>query len=186
MMIGYARVSTTDQNADLQTDALERAGCKRIFTERLSGARADRPALREALATIRRGDTLVVWRLDRLARSVAHLIEIVQDLESGGAGFSSLTENIDTKSSGGKLVFHVFAALAEFERQLIRERTAAGLKAARDRGRVGGRPRVLTGEKLAAAKKLLKSGMSPRDVAAAVGVSPATLYRRVSGGADAR
>ena len=129
---------------------------------------------------------MVVWRLDRLARSLSDLIEIVRGLEAKGVGFSSLTEAIDTKSAGGRLIFHIFGSLSEFERHLIRERTAAGLKAARDRGRVGGRPRALVGDKLVAAKKLLKSGMSPREVAAAVGVSPATLYRHVNGGADAR
>jgi len=186
MQVGYVRVSTGDQSTDLQIDALKEAGCKRLFTDKLSGARTDRPALREALEFVHKGDTLVVWRLDRLARSVAHLIEIVQGLESKGAAFTSLTENIDTKSSGGRLVFHVFAALAEFERHLIRERTAAGLKAARERGRVGGRPRVLTADKLSAARKLLATGMSPREVASAVGVSTATLYRHIGGAADAR
>jgi DNA invertase Pin-like site-specific DNA recombinase len=185
MQIGYARVSTLDQNPQLQTDALTKAGCERIFTDHLSGVRMDRPALAEALNVSRKGDTLVVWRLDRLARSVAHLIEIIATLESRGVGFASQTETIDTRTSGGRLVLHIFAALAEFERQLIRERTAAGLKAARDRGRVGGRPRLMTGEKLAAARKLIGSGMTAREVSTAVGVSVPTLYRHLGGMADA-
>src|SRR5258706_5124442 len=152
MQIGYARVSTLDQNPQLQTDALKKAGCERIFTDHLSGAHTDRPALAEALNVSRKGDTLVVWRLDRLARSVAHLLEIIAMLESRGVGFASLTETINTRSSTGRLVLHIFAALAEFERHLIRERTAAGLRAARDRGRVGGRPRLMTPDKLTAAQ----------------------------------
>ncbi len=179
MLIGYARVSTLDQNPDLQTDALKKAGCERIFTDRLSGALVDRPALAEGLGNIRKGDTLVVWRLDRLARSVVHLIEIVKDLESRGGAFTSLTEAIDTRSSGGKLVFHIFGALAEFERSLIRERTTAGLKAARDRGRVGGRPRLMTGQKLSAARKLIGSGMTVREVADALHISIPTIYRHL-------
>jgi len=151
-----------------------------------SGARADRPALAEAIEFARKGDTLVVWRLDRLARSVAHLIEIVNSLETKGVGFASLNETIDTRSSGGRLVLHIFAALAEFERHLIRERTTAGLKAARDRGRVGGRPRLMTGEKLLAARRLVGSGMSAREVAAAIHVSLPTLYRHLGGAGDAQ
>jgi len=185
MQIAYARVSTLDQNLDLQTDALEKAGCEKIFTERLSGARSDRPVLAEALEFLRTGDSLVVWRLDRLARSVADLIQIVKDLEAKGIGLTSLTEGIDTKSGPGRLVFHVFAALAEFERMLLRERTAAGLKAARDRGRIGGRPRLMTPDKVVAARKLMGTGMSAREVATAVGVSLPTLYRHLSGGANA-
>jgi len=181
MQIGYARVSTIEQNPQLQTDALKKAGCERFFTDRLSGARADRPALAEAIEFARKGDTLVVWRLDRLARSVAHLIEIVNTLETKGVEFASLNETIDTRSSGGRLVLHIFAALAEFERALIRERTAAGLKAARDRGRVGGRPLVMTREKLLAARRLKSSGMTGPEVAAAVGVSVPTLYRHLAG-----
>ena len=186
MLIGYARVSTIDQNHQLQTDALKKAGCERFFTDRLSGARADRPALAEAIEFGRKGDTLVVWRLDRLARSVAHLIEIINTLEMKGVGFTSLTETIDTRSSSGRLVLHIFGALAEFERALIRDRTTAGLKAARDRGRIGGRPRLMTGEKLSAARKLVGSGMSAREVATAVGVSVPTLYRHLNGGVEAQ
>lgn len=180
MQIGYARVSTLDQNPQLQIDALTNAGCEKIFTERLSGARADRPALAEALEYARKGDTVAVWRLDRLARSVGHLIEIINRLEAKGVEFASLTETIDTQTGSGRLVMHVFAALAEFERALIRERTSAGLKAARDRGRVGGRPRVMTGDKLVAARRLKASGMAAREVASAVGVSLPTLYRHLS------
>src|SRR3712207_6413543 len=139
MLIGYARVSTTDQTLALQQDALTAAGCERLFTDTASGSLADRPGLTEALTHLRSGDTLVVWRLDRLGRSLKHLIETVTALSERGVGFRSLQEQIDTTTSGGKLVFHVFGALAEFERDIIRERTQAGLKAARARGRVGGR-----------------------------------------------
>ena len=140
MFIGYARVSTQDQNPELQLDALRQEGCEKIFTEKLSGARRDRPELKAALEYMRSDDTLVVWKLDRLARSLKQLIETVEDLEERGIGFSSLTEAIDTTTPSGKLVFHIFAALAEFERSIIRERTMAGLNAARERGRLGGRP----------------------------------------------
>src|SRR3712207_6335019 len=145
MQIGYARISTDDQTLDLQRDALAKAGCDQLFTDTMSGATADRPGLAEALAYTRPGDTLVVWRLDRLGRSLRHLIETVTDLEQRGVGFKSLTEAIDTTSPGGKLIFHIFGALAEFERDLIRERTRAGLVAARTRGRTGGRPKVKIG-----------------------------------------
>src|SRR5262245_40582214 len=139
MLVGYARVSTQDQTLDLQKDALHKVGCSRIFTDMASGAQVDRPGLEEALAFMREGDTLVVWRLDRLGRSLKHLLETVARLEEHKVGFKSLTENIDTTTSGGRLIFHVFGALAEFERELIRERTRAGLAAARARGRLGGR-----------------------------------------------
>lgn len=139
MLIGYARVSTIDQNLELQHDALKGAGCKRIFEDRLSGAVAQRPGLVEALSHLRDGDTLVVWRLDRLGRSLRNLIEVVADLETRGIGLKSLHEAIDTTTSTGRLVFQIFGALAEFERNLITERTQAGLVAARARGRVGGR-----------------------------------------------
>jgi DNA invertase Pin-like site-specific DNA recombinase len=144
-LLGYARVSTTDQQPHLQVDALERAGCYRVFTETASGARTDRPSLEQLLDQLRPGDTLVVWKLDRLGRSLRHLVDTVTGLAEHGIGFRSLQESIDTTTPGGKLVFHVFAALAEFERDLIRERTSAGLAAARARGRHGGRPSVLTG-----------------------------------------
>ena len=185
MEIGYSRISTAEQNPQLQIDALEKAGCQRIFTDRLSGARADRSALIEALEFARTGDNLVVWRLDRLGRSLRDLLDIVAGLESRGIGLTSLTEVIDTRSSGGRLVFSIFGALAEFERHLIRERTVAGLRAARDRGRVGGRPRLMTLEKVSAARKLMTSGMSAGEVAAAVGVSVPTLYRHLSVGRNA-
>src|SRR3954453_7292068 len=141
MLIGYARVSTDDQNLDLQRDALNKAGCEQIFTDTVSGTKARRPGLEDALSHLRAGDTLVVWRLDRLGRSLRHLIDTVTDLEVRGVGFKSLQESIDTTTSGGKLVFHIFGALAEFEREIIRERTNAGLQAARARGRNGGRPK---------------------------------------------
>lgn len=141
MHIGYARVSTTDQHLDLQTDALHAAGCERLYTDTVSGAKVDRPGLTAALDACRPGDTLVVWKLDRLGRSLPHLVETVRDLIARGVGFQSLQESIDTTTSGGKLVFHIFASLAEFERDLIRERTNAGLSAARARGRKGGRPK---------------------------------------------
>ena len=141
MLIGYARVSTNDQNLDLQRDALEAAGCERLFTDTASGAKAERPGLKEALKECRKGDILVVWKLDRLGRSLPHLVETVRDLMAREVGFKSLQESIDTTTSAGKLIFHIFASLAEFERDLIRERTNAGLSAARARGRKGGRPK---------------------------------------------
>lgn len=178
MLIGYARVSTGDQTLDLQTDALTAAGCDRIFTDTLSGAKSDRPGLEEALDYVRSGDTLVVWRLDRLGRSLQHLIETVTQLEQRGIGFRSLTESIDTTTSGGKLIFHVFGALAEFERDLIRERTNAGLAAARARGRVGGRPRKLTAKQIELARRMHADKQT--DVATicqTLGISKSTLYR---------
>jgi DNA invertase Pin-like site-specific DNA recombinase len=138
MLIGYARVSTSDQTVNPQTDALEKIGCTKIFTDIISGATTERQGLDEALAYVREGDTLVVWRLDRLGRSLKHLIETITALNNRKIGFKSLQENIDTTTSGGKLIFHIFGALAEFERDIIRERTQAGLKAARARGRLGG------------------------------------------------
>jgi DNA invertase Pin-like site-specific DNA recombinase len=139
MLIGYARISTSDQTLDLQKDALEKAGCSKIFTDTASGAKAERIGLDEALNYVRSGDTLVVWKLDRLGRSLPHLIETITGLNNRGIGFKSITEAIDTTTSGGKLIFHIFGALAEFERDIIRERTQAGLNAARSRGRKGGR-----------------------------------------------
>src|SRR5215203_3025945 len=142
MLIGYARVSTHDQTLDLQLDALKAAGCERLFKDIVSGKSTQRPRLDEALLQLRAGDTLVVWRLDRLGRSLPHLIATITSLESQGIGFKSLTENIDTTTSGGKLIFHIFGGLAEFERNLIRERTLAGLESARARGRKGGKPKL--------------------------------------------
>ena len=144
MRIGYARVSTEDQNLALQKDALEKADCEQIYTDTVSGTKARRPGLEDALSHLRIGDTLVVWRLDRLGRSLRHLIDTVTELQEKGIGFKSLQESIDTTTSSGKLVFHIFGALAEFEREIIRERTQAGLQSARARGRSGGRPKALT------------------------------------------
>src|SRR6184192_924840 len=144
MLIGYARVSTQDQTLDLQKDALEKIGCTKIFTDTASGATTERSGLTEALNYVREGDSLVVWRLDRLGRSLKHLIETITNLNKRMIGFQSITENIDTTTSGGKLIFHIFGALAEFERDIIRERTKAGLAAARARGRLGGRPKAKT------------------------------------------
>src|SRR3954471_14298093 len=155
MLIGYARVSTVDQNLALQRDALTEAGCQKIFTEQMSGAVADRPALHDALEFARSGDTLIVWKLDRLARSMKQLIETVETLRLRGIGFRSLTEALDTTTAQGRLVFHMFGALAEFERSLIRERTQAGLAAARRAGRTGGRPPKLTDDDIEAAKAML-------------------------------
>ncbi|WP_339948834.1 recombinase family protein [uncultured Albimonas sp.] len=177
MLIGYARVSTRDQSLDGQLDALHRAGCERIFSEVASGARDDRPVLLEALAYARPGDVLVSLKLDRVARSLQHLTGLVADLNHRRVGLKSLTEEIDTSTPGGKLVFHIFGAIAEFERDLIRERTRVGLDAARKRGRVGGRPVKMTGEKIAAARSLLEDGRPATEVATVLGVSVATLYR---------
>jgi DNA invertase Pin-like site-specific DNA recombinase len=154
MLIGYARVSTSDQTIDLQKDALEKAGCSKIFTDTASGAKAERIGLDEALNYVRSGDTLVVWKLDRLGRSLPHLIETITGLNNREIGFKSITEAIDTTTSGGKLIFHIFGALAEFERDIIRERTQAGLNAARSRGRKGGRPKSLTPKKAQMAEAL--------------------------------
>lgn len=183
MLVGYARVSTQDQDTSLQRVALEGTGCGRVFQETASGAQRDRPELLAALEYMREGDTLVVWKLDRLARSLKQLIETVEGLERRGVGFRSVTENIDTTSPGGKLVFHIFAALAEFERGLIRERTMAGLVSAKAQGRVGGRPKALSDKDKTAARALLADGgITVAEVAQRVGVSPATLYRYFPGG----
>ena len=183
MLIGYARVSTQDQKPELQLDALTQAGCEKIFTEKASGARADRPELMAALDYMREGDTLVVWRLDRLARSVKQLISTVEALDERQMGFRSLTEAIDTTTSGGRLVFHLFAALAEFERSIIRERTQAGLKAAVARGRKGGRPPALSDADRAAAIALLRDETIPiKEIARRLGCSEATFYRHFPGG----
>src|SRR5687767_5882849 len=181
MNIGYARISTGEQLLDLQLDALTKAGCAKVFTETAGGALVERASLQEALAYVRPGDTLVVWRLDRLGRSLKHLIETVADLRDRGIGFKSLTEQIDTTTPGGKLVFHVFGALAEFERDLIRERTHAGLAAARARGRTGGRPKALADAKKVALAQTLYDG-EQTDVATicrTLGISRATFYRYV-------
>lgn len=178
MLIGYARVSTQDQRLDLQRDALRTAGCAEVFEEVASGARTARPELEKALGRLRAGDALVVWKLDRLGRSLPHLLETVRELEKRGVGFRSLQESIDTTTSGGRLVFHVFGALAEFERDLISERTRAGLQAARARGRNGGRPKKLTAKKLEVAQAMLRDKSLPiSEVCKTLGVSKATLYR---------
>jgi DNA invertase Pin-like site-specific DNA recombinase len=179
MKIGYARVSTQDQSTDLQLDALKRANCERIFQEKASGAKADRPELAAALEYARAGDTLVVWKLDRLARSMRQLIETVELLRERGVMFESLTEKIDTASAQGQLVFGIFASLAQFERSLIRERVSAGLQAARRRGRQGGRPKVEQG-KLAQAVALHRAGYSAKKAAEAAGIGRATLCRHLA------
>ena len=183
MFIGYARVSTQEQNPKAQIDALETAGCERIFTETASGAQRDRPELRAALDYMRSGDTLVVWKLDRLARSLKQLIHTVEDLAERSIGLRSLTEQLDTTSPGGRLVFHIFGALAEFERAIIRERTMAGLEAARSQGRVGGRPPALSEKDLAAARALMSNPeITVAEIARRLGVHPSTLYRAIPGG----
>jgi DNA invertase Pin-like site-specific DNA recombinase len=180
MLVGYARVSTDDQDLALQRDALRAAGCERLFTDTMSGAKAARPGLTAALEFCRVGDTLVVWRLDRLGRSLTNLIELMTVLQEQEIGFRSLTEQIDTTTSGGKLVFHIFGALAEFERELIQERTRAGLAAARARGRQGGRPKKLDRKKIDMAQQLYDAGEhSIADICQTLGVSRATLYRAI-------
>ncbi len=182
MLIGYARVSTSDQNLTLQTDALTAAGCERICSDTASGAKTDRPGLSEALNVARRGDTLVVWKLDRLGRSMKGLVELAADLATRGIELRSLTDGIDTATPTGRLLFHILASIAEMERELIRERTMAGLLAARRKNGPGrGRKSVLT-PKRATAMKLLAAGDRPRDVAEAIGVSVATFYRHFPAG----
>ena len=176
-LIGYARVSTDDQNLDLQRDALQTAGCERVFEDMVSGAKTDRTGLATLMSMLRAGDTVVIWRLDRLGRSLKNLIELVERLEAAKVGLRSLQENIDTTSSGGKLVFHLFGALAEFERNLIRERTQAGLVAARARGRMGGRPKRLDPVKLALAVKLHRErNHTVEEICKMMGISKSTLY----------
>src|ERR671919_1062307 len=178
MLIGYARVSTHEQTLNLQQDALEKAGCTKIFTDTASGAKTERIGLEEALNYVRKGDTLVVWGLDRLGRSLPHLISTMTELEERRIGFKSLTENIDTTTSGGKLIFHIFGALAEFERNLIRERTQAGLVAARARGKKGGRPKALTARQLSIAQSLYNDKQhSIPEILQTLKISKATLYR---------
>jgi DNA invertase Pin-like site-specific DNA recombinase len=183
MYIGYARVSTQDQTLALQKDALEKIGCTKIFTDTASGAKAERKGLEEALNYVREGDILVVWRLDRLGRSLKHLIETITELNNKKIGFKSIQENIDTTTSGGKLVFHIFGALAEFERDIIRERTNAGLTAARARGRLGGRPKAKslnTPKKVAMAQRLYNDKNNTIDeICRTLNVSRATLYRYI-------
>lgn len=176
-MIGYARVSTRDQNPDLQLDALRAAGCKKVFIEQASGTSLRRPELKAAIAELRPGDALVVWRLDRLGRSLLQVIGTISELDAKGVGFVSLTESLDTTNNAGRLVLHIFGAVAEFERSIIVERTLAGLAAARARGRIGGRPRKLGEAELSVARALLsETTMSVAEIAKRVGVSPSTLY----------
>jgi DNA invertase Pin-like site-specific DNA recombinase len=183
MLIGYARVSTYEQTLALQQDALQKAGCSKLFTDTASGAKTERKGLEEALNYVRKGDTLVVWRLDRLGRSLPHLIATMTNLEERGIGFKSLTENIDTTTSGGKLIFHIFGALAEFERNLIRERTQAGLAAARERGRIGGRPKALTPRQILIAQSLYDDPKnSIPEICRTLKISKVTLYRYVKTG----
>jgi DNA invertase Pin-like site-specific DNA recombinase len=180
MLIGYARVSTLDQTLALQQDALSAAGCEQLYTDTASGSLKERPGLTQALSHLRPGDTLVVWRLDRLGRSLPHLIETVADLSARGVGFRSLQEQIDTTTSGGKLIFHVFGALAEFERDVIRERTQAGLAAARARGRTGGRPQRLTLRKIEQLQTLASDRRnSVGEICQTLGISRSTFYRYV-------
>lgn len=180
MRVGYIRTSKKDQNPDLQRRELEDFGCKKVFEEQISSRKADRPELRAALDYCREGDELVVWKLDRFGRSLKELIELVNGVRERGIEFVSLRESLDTTTPGGKLVFHVFGAVAEFERDIIRERTIAGLEAARARGRKGGRKPVMDEKKLALASKMLKNKEIPvGEVCEAVGVSRSTLYRHL-------
>ncbi len=184
-LVGYARVSTLDQTPALQRDALAAAGCGRVFEDQASGAQANRPGLEAALAYVRDGDVLVVWKLDRLGRSLPHLIETVAALEARGAGFRSITEAIDTTTPGGRLVFHLFGALGQFERDLIRERTRAGLAAAAARGRKGGRKKVTNGDKLARARAMLAKGLTVREAAARLRIGKTALYEALRPGPEA-
>ena len=177
MQIGYARVSTKDQDLSLQYEALNQVGCDKIYEDKASGAKASRKGLNLALEVLRTDDTLVVWKLDRLGRSVKNLVATVGDLEQRGIHFKSLTDNIDTSTTAGRFFFHIMASLAEMERELMIERTRAGLEAARNRGRVGGRKRVMTDSKIQSAKRLLADGIPTKDVAHDLGISIPTLYR---------
>ena len=185
MLIGYARLSTQDQNLELQLDALTKAGCQKVFEDTISGTRADRPGLGKALEMLREGDTLVVWKLDRLGRSVKQLVELVNALHKQNVQFKSLTDSIDTSTPSGRFFFHVMGSLAEMERDLIVERTRAGLDVARQLGRKGGRKPKMTDSKIESAKKLLASGVPPKDVAKNLGVSVPTLYRWIPASAHA-
>jgi len=181
MLIGYQRVSTDDQNLALQHDALQSAGCEKIFSDKMSGAKADRPGLKQAFEFARKGDTLVVWRLDRLGRSLKDLIALVEEMEKRKIGLRSLQENIDTTTSGGKLVFHMFGALAEFERNLIRERTQAGLQAARARGRKGGRRQKLSAQQIEIGRSLAADPKrSVSSICKHLGISRPTYYRYIN------
>lgn len=186
MLVGYARVSTRDQNPAAQIEALKAIGCDRVFIEKLSGANRDRPELKAALDYLRLGDTLVVWKLDRLARSVRQLVETAADLATREIGLRVLTQQIDTTSAGGRLIFHVFAAVAEFERELMLERTHAGLASARAANRRGGRPKALDEAQIRRAKAMLADPMiTVEEVAQQLGTAPSTLYRYIPGGRSA-
>ena len=186
MLLGYARVSTDQQDHALQLDALRAAGCDKLFVETASGTRTDRPELAKALEQARQGDVLVVWRLDRLARSLRHLIDIADDLNRRGVALKSITENIDTTTPSGRFMFNILGALSSMEREIIVERTRAGLVAAAARGRRGGRPAALDASKIRAAKAMLASGnMSAIEVAQQLGCAPSTLYRHLPGGRSA-
>ena len=182
MKIGYARVSTTDQNLDLQTDALKAVGCKKIFSDRgVSGAKAERPGLDKALDQLRKGDILVIWKLDRLGRSLSHLLSIIEDLKQKGVDFASVQDGFDTSTASGKMVFSVIGAMAEYERNLIRERTMAGLAAARARGRMGGRPKSLDESQVKVAIALAEAGeLTIKEICEQVGCSRSTYYRQVA------
>lgn len=178
MNIGYARISTNDQNLELQLDELKKAGCEKIFQDVASGAKNERKGLEEALEFARKGDVLVIWKLDRLGRSLKHLIQVVNDLQARGVGFRCLTQNLDTTSPSGMLVFQIFGAIAEFERSLIQERTLAGLKAARARGRKGGRPKALDQKKISIALALYSDGKTPvAEICKTLAISRPTFYR---------
>lgn len=177
MLIGYARVSSKDQNIELQIDELKKAGCSKIFSDKMSGINKNRPGLDDAVSHLRKNDTFIIWKLDRLGRNLKGLIELVGKLEKDEIHFRSLTDGIDTNTPAGRFFFHVMASLAQMERELLIERTKAGLDAAKKRGRIGGRKRSMTPSKVEVAKKLLAEGMPPRDVAKNLGVSIPTLYR---------
>lgn len=177
MLIGYARISTTDQTTNLQEDALKGAGCERVFADTISGSTTQRPGLDLALNAVRSGDTLVVWKLDRLGRSLRHLVELAGHLREGQVELKSLTEGIDTSTPGGQLFFHLFAALAEFERAIIRERVKAGLQSAAARGRKGGRPSVVSASTRRAITSMVDGGLTAREICEQLKVSRATYYR---------
>ncbi|ELY5775432.1 MULTISPECIES: recombinase family protein [Enterobacterales] len=179
MLIGYIRVSTNDQNTDLQRNALQSANCELIFEDRISGKKADRPGLKKALRCLQEGDTLVVWKLDRLGRSMRHLVMLTEELREKGINFRSLTDSIDTSTPMGRFFFHVMGALAEMERELIVERTRAGLAAAREKGRIGGRRRIMTEEVTERARRMLRNGATLHQVALVLDVSVKTLYRYI-------
>ncbi len=179
MLIGYARVSTPEQDLSLQLAALSEAGCEKVFSDKASGAKANRAGLTDALSHARAGDILVVWKLDRLGRTMKGLVDLAADLAERKIGLRSLTDGIDTAGTAGKLVFHIMAAMAEMERDLVRERTTAALIMAKREGRVGGRKTVMTPKRIEAARKLLASGMTAREIAPTIGVSVATLYRHL-------